>query len=613
MATAVAVNYLSPNFNAHSSAESRFINQSLEQAASVSDSSSTFSPVSSPEFYFEPTSVDSIEGSMSDYYVNAPAINNTTATSMKNADVSMPPPMQAVPTFASDPSAFRRESASDIHDILSCSKTVSNGFPSNMCPPANSIYQQANCYNTAENTVDNMPCVNLNFNVVVKQNNTQHFHNSSPQHSPSHEVASSVAPNTGVASPGSPNMNNIPPVSSFIKTSDAVLHPSSPNPNCTSPAHSPMFNGQEAMYTSRPRLNSESDMGTMYDPRRHTSMPSIATHDDTDQMAFYQRTRSTSLTTDRCSLPSTSPNPSMSPNHMPQQPCSPINLMTKHQQNQYGVKTEIAECVPAMTGGWENQQQIPYDNTPVTQYQDGRRCSSEVNDIMCPQVNNQQHLVPKQEKPFVDGQYTNGMTYNEAHNGYPQNHQPIFPPHQINFPSILETDSEAMAHHQSHIHHHQMHHQQQQQHAQAHHHHHNELLHQRSELAQQHRRPHPYMGMSVPPSYTMAVNGTIPYRPRYSRRNNPELEKKRVHKCNHAGCTKAYTKSSHLKAHQRTHTGEKPYTCNWQGCDWRFARSDELTRHMRKHTGAKPFKCLVCGRCFSRSDHLSLHMKRHQA
>lgn len=85
--------------------------------------------------------------------------------------------------------------------------------------------------------------------------------------------------------------------------------------------------------------------------------------------------------------------------------------------------------------------------------------------------------------------------------------------------------------------------------------------------------------------------------------------RKKVFKCDYAGCNKTYTKVSHLKDHRRRHTGEKPFQCSWEGCGWRFCRSDELTRHFRTHTGFKPHKCPLCPKEFSRADHWQLHVK----
>lgn len=69
-------------------------------------------------------------------------------------------------------------------------------------------------------------------------------------------------------------------------------------------------------------------------------------------------------------------------------------------------------------------------------------------------------------------------------------------------------------------------------------------------------------GNSATPTATPADSALKQRGKRLRARTEQESPQKK-HKCHYSGCEKVYGKSSHLKAHLRTHTGQSPHCSKW--------------------------------------------------
>jgi hypothetical protein len=80
-------------------------------------------------------------------------------------------------------------------------------------------------------------------------------------------------------------------------------------------------------------------------------------------------------------------------------------------------------------------------------------------------------------------------------------------------------------------------------------------------------------------------------------------------KCPWEGCTFSTALKRNLKAHTRSHTGERPFHCVWGGCSYTSARAGDLKQHARIHTGEKPFVCTWAGCDYTAAQ--ASNLKRH--
>ncbi|CAK1546949.1 unnamed protein product [Leptosia nina] len=93
----------------------------------------------------------------------------------------------------------------------------------------------------------------------------------------------------------------------------------------------------------------------------------------------------------------------------------------------------------------------------------------------------------------------------------------------------------------------------------------------------------------------------------YNHMRSVHMEKSDQNKCN--VCNKVFSTKHNMMAHQRLHTGEKPYVCKF--CNKPFADRSALIRHERIHTKEYRYFCEICSKGFTDKSGLIGHAKRH--
>ncbi|XP_044537797.1 zinc finger protein 408 [Gracilinanus agilis] len=112
--------------------------------------------------------------------------------------------------------------------------------------------------------------------------------------------------------------------------------------------------------------------------------------------------------------------------------------------------------------------------------------------------------------------------------------------------------------------------------------------------------------------------GERPYRCPHCTDAFPQLPELRRHLISHTGeahlcpvCGKALRDPHTLRAHERLHSGERPFPC--PQCGRAYTLATKLRRHLKSHLADKPFRCPTCGMGYTLLQSLKRHQLSHQS
>ncbi|KAM6158297.1 zinc finger protein 408 [Rhynchocyon petersi] len=111
--------------------------------------------------------------------------------------------------------------------------------------------------------------------------------------------------------------------------------------------------------------------------------------------------------------------------------------------------------------------------------------------------------------------------------------------------------------------------------------------------------------------------GERPYRCPHCADAFPQLPELRRHLISHTGeahlcpvCGKALRDPHTLRAHERLHSGERPFVC--PQCGRAYTLATKLRRHLKSHLADKPYRCATCGMGYTLPQSLKRHQLSHQ-